>query len=159
MTRARCVLASPDLEGRFDRVRHAVVTAERDARALLGEILVMRERVRLAHPVSDGQFDVKHSVGGMVDAEFAVQYMVLAHAARHPPLTENVGNIALLHRLEQAGLIPAGCGTAAGDAYRQLRRAQHHARLNEQPTQVPSDQLTEQRAAIRSLWQAVFGQP
>ena len=32
----------------------------------------MRDRVR-ATPVRGGQFDVKHSPGGMMDAEFAVR--------------------------------------------------------------------------------------
>jgi glutamine synthetase adenylyltransferase len=53
----------------------------------------------------------------MVDAEFAVQYLVLAHSASHPELVGNVGNIALLQRAEQVGLLPAGVGHAAADAY------------------------------------------
>ena len=34
----------------------------------------------------------------MVDAEFAVQFLVLSQAASHPELIPNVGNIALLQR-------------------------------------------------------------
>ena len=37
--------------------------------------------VRSAHPVRGEKFDVKHSPGGMMDVEFAVQYLVLAHSA------------------------------------------------------------------------------
>ena len=102
--------------------------------ALRAEIVTMRERVRSAHRTRDGQFDVKHSPGGMVDAEFAVQYLVLAHSSSHPELVGNVGNIALLQRAEQVGLLPAGVGHAAADAYRELRRVQHRARLDEVPT-------------------------
>ena len=58
-------------------------------------------------------FDVKHSPGGMVDAEFAVQYLVLAHSAAHPELRANVGNIALMQRAEAVGLLPKGVGVAA----------------------------------------------
>ncbi|MDP0971142.1 hypothetical protein Q6294_29815, partial [Klebsiella pneumoniae] len=75
MTRARFVLGSDDLQARFDAVREAVITAPRDASALRDEIVAMRERVRGAHPVRGGLFDVKHSPGGMVDVEFAVQYL------------------------------------------------------------------------------------
>ena len=46
---------------------------------------------------------------------------------------------------------------AAADAYRELRRAQHHARLNEQPTQFDQSALAPQRDAILALWSAVFG--
>lgn len=116
----------------------------------------MRDKVRAARPVPAGQFDVKHSDGGMMDAEFAVQYLVLAHGARHPGLLDNVGNIALLQRAEASGLLPAGMGEAAAQAYRRLRQAQHQARLDERPTQFPPEDLAEPRAAILALWHVVF---
>lgn len=161
MTRARCVIGSPELRLRFDAVRQAVISAPRDARALSDEIVAMREKVRHAHPLrqpAEGPalFDIKHSAGGMVDAEFAVQFLVLSQSGQHPALQDNVGNIALLERAEQVGLVPAGVGSAAARAYRELRRVQHRARLDEQPTQLPEADLHEQRQAILRLWQAVF---
>ena len=78
-------------------------------------------------------------------------------AAPHPELLDNVGNIALLQRAEAAGLLPAGVGSAAADAYRELRRAQHRARLDEQPTQVEPETMAAQRDAVLALWRAVFG--
>jgi glutamate-ammonia-ligase adenylyltransferase len=93
----------------------------------------------------------------MMDVEFAVQYLVLAHAGAHAALLDNVGNIALLQRAEDAGLVPRGLGHAAADAYRELRRAQHLARLDEQPTHFEPDALAPQSAAVLALWQAVFG--
>lgn len=177
MTRARFVLGTEDLvpldehgraitedephgglhlRDRFDAVREAVITAPRDSVALQEEIVTMRERVRSAHPVPAHTFDVKHSHGGMVDAEFAVQYLVLSQSAAHPGLRDNVGNIALLQRAETAGLLPSGVGTAAANAYRVLRQVQHRARLNEEPTRVGMDELTVERSAILDLWKAVF---
>ncbi|WPB57123.1 bifunctional [glutamate--ammonia ligase]-adenylyl-L-tyrosine phosphorylase/[glutamate--ammonia-ligase] adenylyltransferase [Xylophilus sp. GOD-11R] len=163
MTRARCVLAPPtqadgfDWRARFDAVREAVITAPRDAAALAQEIVAMREKVRAAHPVKAGRFDVKHSRGGMVDAEFAVQYLVLSASGEHAGLRENVGNIALLQRAEAAQLLPPGVGQRAADAYRVLRREQHRARLNEEPTQLVADAMAVERDAIQALWSAVFG--
>jgi len=93
----------------------------------------------------------------MVDAEFAVQFLVLSQSAAHPELVDNVGNIALLQRAEAAGLLPPGVGQAAASAYRELRRVQHRARLDEAPTQVPLSELQEERAAVQALWHAVFG--
>ncbi|WP_199665466.1 bifunctional [glutamate--ammonia ligase]-adenylyl-L-tyrosine phosphorylase/[glutamate--ammonia-ligase] adenylyltransferase [Simplicispira hankyongi] len=156
MTRARFVLGSPELERRFDAVRTAVVTAERDPAALAQEITTMRERVRAAHPVPAGSFDVKHSQGGMVDAEFAMQFLVLSQSRTHHALVENKGNIALLQIAEDAGLLPAGVGAAAGAAYRRLRQIQHRARLNEEPTRVPPEIVQAEREAVLALWAAVF---
>lgn len=157
MTRARFVMGLQSLAPRFDAVRLAVISAPRDAASLKAEIVAMRERVRQGHPVQAEHFDVKHSPGGMVDAEFAVQYLVLLHTAAHPELADNVGNIALLIRAEVAGLLPMGMGQAVANAYREMRRLQHRARLNEEPTQVDPSTLFTERTAILALWREVMG--
>ncbi len=187
ITRARFVQGSDSLRQRFDAVRLAVISAARDIPALSREIVAMREKVRAAHPIkrphatlppegapaprggpsalevekTGEKFDVKHSPGGMVDAEFAVQFLVLAQSRSHPELADNVGNIALLQRAEAAGLLPAGQGQAAARAYRALRRVQHQARLNEEPTQVVPSALQAEREAILAVWHTVFeaGEP
>ncbi len=157
LTRARWCAGWRALEPGFDAVRRVVLCATRDAASLRDEVVAMREKVRGAHPVRGGRFDVKHSAGGMMDAEFAVQYLVLAHGATHAGLLADVGNIALLQRAQLYGLLPDNIGHAAADAYRELRRAQHRARLDEQPTQVEPDAMVEQRDAVLALWRAVFG--
>ena len=156
LTRARWSAGAPALAARFESVRRKVLTTEREPAALREEVRSMREKVRGARPVPAGRFDVKHSPGGMMDVEFALQYLVLAHGASHPALLDNAGNIALLQRAEVEGLLPAGVGTAAADAYRELRRAQHTARLDEQPTQFEPAGLAVPRDAVLALWRAVF---
>lgn len=157
MTRARFVLGSAAMRKRFDDVRLNVITAERDLPALAREIMDMRSKVSTAHPVKPDQFDVKHSQGGMVDAEFSVQYLVLAYAQKYPQLTENAGNIALLHTAEEVGLLPTGTGKAAAQGYRVLRHIQHRARLDEQSSQSDTAEATQARADILQLWGSVFG--
>jgi len=156
LTRARFCAGAQPVAARFEATRRAVLTAPRDRAALREEVRAMRQKVRAARPVPAGRFDVKHSPGGMMDVEFAVQYLVLAHSAQQPTLQDNAGNIALLRRAEACGLLPAGVGTAAADAYRELRRAQHRARLDEQPTQFDPASLAEPRGAVLALWHAVF---
>jgi glutamate-ammonia-ligase adenylyltransferase len=156
LTRARCCTGTPALAARFEAVRRDVLAAPRDWPALRSEVQAMRDKVRVARPVKAGLFDVKHSAGGMMDVEFAVQTLVLAHAAAHPAMQANVGNIALLQRAEATGLLPAGVGEAAATAYRELRRAQHRARLDERATQFPDAILARERDAVLALWRAVF---
>ena len=162
ITRARWCAGDPALAQRFETTRRAVMCAPRDHAALRTEIAAMRAKVKEAHPVKPVRFDVKHSSGGMMDAEFVVQYLVLAHSADHPELRDNVGNIALLQRAEACRLLPEGVGVAAATAYRELRRAQHKARLDEASTQIAVEDLgplAPHRAAILALWHAVFGEP
>lgn len=156
MTRARCVLGNTALQQRFEAVRHAVITATRDAHQLATEIVSMRQRMADAHTVKSDKFDIKFSHGGMVDAEFVMQFLVLSHASSHPELSANTGNIALLERAEQLGLLPPQLGHQAASAYRTLRQLQHKARLNEDSTVFPTVQLEAECAAIGSLWAYVF---
>jgi len=157
MTRARFVMGLESLHPAFDAVRHAVICAPRDAASLKAEIVAMRDKVREAHAEPQGRFELKYSPGGMVDVEFVVQYLVLLRTAGHPELADNVGNIALLHRAEAAGLLTPGMGQAAANAYREMRRLQHRARLNEDPTAVPVESIQVQRDAVLTLWRHVMG--
>ncbi|MBV8034211.1 bifunctional [glutamate--ammonia ligase]-adenylyl-L-tyrosine phosphorylase/[glutamate--ammonia-ligase] adenylyltransferase [Roseateles sp.] len=160
ITRARFCAGNAELAARCESVRRQVLTAPRDAQALKREVQAMREKVRAARPVRDDLFDVKHSEGGMMDAEFALQTLVLTQAAVHPGLLDNLGNIALLQRCEAVGLLPAGVGVGAANAYRELRRVQHKARLDEQSTALDAAAavpLAVHRDAVRALWRAVFG--
>lgn len=157
MTRARCVIGSAALQARFDGVRTAVISSPRDQAALREEISGMRERVRASHPAKSQIFDVKHSPGGMVDIEFAVQFLVLAHSHVHPALRANSGNIALLQAAQDASLLPDAIGTNAAQAYRALRQVQHSTRLNEDATHWDWQASSEARAAGLALWMAVFG--
>ena len=157
MTRARCVLGAPGLSERFEQVRRAVIAAPRDHPALREQIVAMRDRMRMARPAAPGLFDIKHGVGGMLDIEFAVQFLVLAYSATHPDLIDNLGNIALLQRAQACALLSPGLGESAARTYRSLRQAQHQLRLDEAPTQVAPDEWLEQRAVVARLWQASLG--
>lgn len=156
MTRARFCVGDRQLGAQFEAVRRQVLCAPRDLAQLALDIMAMREKMRTAHSVPAGLFDFKHSVGGMIDLEFAVQFLVLAHAHAHPSLQDNMGNIALLHRAEAAGLLPKGLGAAAADAYRELRHLQHQARLDEQVGRSDAAPMQGHSSAIQAVWSAVF---
>jgi glutamate-ammonia-ligase adenylyltransferase len=118
----------------------------------------MRKKMTAGHPNTTQDFDIKHDAGGMVDLEFVTQYLVLTEAHKHPALLGNLGNIALLRISAEAGLISADLASKAGDAYRNLRRAQHQIRLQgADKARVPQDQLQAERTSVRTLWQSVLG--
>jgi len=156
MTRARFCVGDKPLGAQFEAVRRQVLCAPRDLPQLALDITHMREKMRAAHSVPAEFFDFKHSVGGMIDLEFAVQFLVLAHAHAHPGLQDNVGNIALLGRAEEVGLLPRGVGADAADAYRELRHLQHQARLDERVGRSAVADMQKPCQAIKTLWSAVF---
>jgi len=156
MTRARFCVGDVRLRQPFEEVRREVLCAPRDPQALALEVVAMRDKMRAAQTFMPEVFDFKHSPGGMIDVEFAVQFLVLAHAGQYPRLADNIGNIALLEQAESVGLLPPGMGQAAADAYRSLRHWQHLARLDEASGQLPLNEVRQQQEAIAALWRFVF---
>jgi glutamate-ammonia-ligase adenylyltransferase len=141
----------------FEKIRTRILNRHRDPAALAREVLAMREKLHAAHPNRSGLFDLKHDRGGMIDIEFTVQFLVLAHAHRHPQLTGNLGNIALLGISADLNLINRETAEECRNAYRKFRRLQHALRLNgARYARVPPDQVASKSAAVRNLWQAVF---
>jgi len=132
-----------------------VLCQKRDPVKLQKEILEMRQKMHDGHPNDSGLFDIKHDSGGMVDIEFIVQYLVLAHARQHPQLTGNIGNLALLKLAGELGLIPVELADLNRDLYRALRQTQHRMRLNNQsPCRVAQGEINTD--ACRLLWKKLF---
>jgi glutamate-ammonia-ligase adenylyltransferase len=122
------------------------------------EILQMRDKMLAAHPNRSGLFDLKHDRGGMIDIEFAVQCLVLGFSHRHPDLTGNLGNIALLRMAAAHGLIDADLAERCREAYREFRRLQHSLRLNgARYARVPTEQVAPHVDAVSRLWRSVIG--
>jgi len=158
LTRARCCAGDATVGALFEDTRRAILRAPREPERLREEVLAMRRQMLEGHPNKSALFDLKHDRGGMVDIEFMVQYLVLAHSSRHTGLTANDGNIALLRLAADLGLIPRDLSDAVRDAYRDYRRRQHGLRLNgARYARVPREEVNAAIGATRGLWRAVFG--
>ncbi|MCW5625924.1 MAG: bifunctional [glutamate--ammonia ligase]-adenylyl-L-tyrosine phosphorylase/[glutamate--ammonia-ligase] adenylyltransferase, partial [Burkholderiales bacterium] len=158
LTRARFVAGDAAIGELFERLRVDILRLPRPPDTLRAEVIAMRDKMRDGHPNSSGRFDLKHDAGGIVDVEFAVQFLVLAHAHDHIDLTANSGNIALLRTAGTLDLIPADLAVAAGDAYREYRRRQHSLRLRgETYARTDDADLSEKRETVHRLWRTVFG--
>ncbi|HWY72275.1 MAG TPA: hypothetical protein VNW98_01430, partial [Burkholderiaceae bacterium] len=158
LTRARACAGDRELGQRIEQLRRQVLAQPRDRTQLAADVLAMRGRMLQGHPNRSGLFDLKHDRGGMVDIEFAVQFLVLAEAATHPELLDNVGNIGLLKIASRLELIEPGLALAAADAYREYRRVQHGMRLDGAAfARVAPAQMADRIEVVARLWRAVFG--
>ena len=161
LTRARHCAGLPSIEPWFENLRRELLARVRgpaELAELARKILDMRHQVAAGHPNRSELFDLKHDRGGLIDVEFTVQYLVLAHSARHPALLDDVGNIALLERAARIGLIPPALAQGASDAYRRYRALQHRLRLDDSPyARVAHAQVAEEVSSVTTLWQTVFG--
>ncbi|RKO12630.1 bifunctional [glutamate--ammonia ligase]-adenylyl-L-tyrosine phosphorylase/[glutamate--ammonia-ligase] adenylyltransferase [Burkholderia mallei] len=158
LTRARYSAGDARIGAAFEAIRVQVLTTPRDAAVLAKEIVEMREKVLAGHPNTTERFDLKHDRGGMVDIEFAVQYWVLLHAARHPEMIRNTGNIALLREVSRFGLMSEEEAETVGAAYRTYRKLQHRLRLDGmEKARVEPERVAAERQAVAALWARVFG--
>jgi glutamate-ammonia-ligase adenylyltransferase len=158
LTRARFAAGDTAVGLRFEIIRQEVLTLERKSEPFAEEVRQMRKKMTAGHPNTSQEFDIKHDSGGMVDLEFVTQYLVLTQAHKHQTLLGNLGNIALLRLSAEAGLLTPELAARCGDAYRNLRRAQHQCRLQgADKARVPQEHLQIEREAIRTLWNTVLG--
>ena len=158
LTRARFCAGDAAIGQRFEQLRIELLRQPRDAAALRNEVLAMRKRMHDAHPNRSGLFDLKHDPGGMIDIEFIVQYLVLAHAADVVALTGDIGNIALLRLAGHIGLIDASLANDVASAYREFRHRQHRIRLRgDDRARVGLSEVQKMRDAVIDLWTRTFG--
>ena len=157
LTRARYCAGDPEIGDRFEAERRHILIQHRDRRKLCTDVLEMRARMLDGHPNPTALFDVKHDRGGMVDVEFIVQFLVLAHAHQHPELVRNAGNIALLQIAGDLELIDAPLAREVADAYRTFRSIQHRLRLNgAERARVAREEVESEAAVVTRLWKSVF---
>ena len=158
LTRARYCAGDPAVGEAFDDIRLDILTMARDAAQLRKDVVAMRDKMRANKKLAADMFDAKYGPGGIIDIEFIVQYLVLAHAHRYWELTRNLGTIALVRIAADLKLIPRDLGYDSADAYREFRRLQHLARLNDQrETPVPPDIAAGLTRAPLALWDCVLG--
>jgi glutamate-ammonia-ligase adenylyltransferase len=106
LTRARVVWATSEAFGaRAAASIAAKLRQPRDAGAAARDVRAMRQLMARERPPT-GFWDLKLSEGGLVDIEFAAQFLQLAHAAAGGPLRQNTAEALAATRTSR--LAPAG---------------------------------------------------
>ncbi len=116
LTRARVAWASsPAFAAEAAAAVEAALRRPRDAVRVAKDVREMRALMRKERPPS-GEWDMKLGPGGLVDIEFAAQYLQIVHAANGGPLAQNTGEA--LDRALAAGLATGEGVEALKDAWR-----------------------------------------
>jgi glutamate-ammonia-ligase adenylyltransferase len=118
LTRARAVAGPPGLVNEIADTIRETLTAPRDPAKLLADVVAMRRRIAAQHPPRN-RWNFKYAAGGLVDIEFAVQYLLLREAHADPELLTTETAMAI-DRLADRGIISA---EAAADLSRAVRLA------------------------------------
>ncbi|MEI7036638.1 bifunctional [glutamate--ammonia ligase]-adenylyl-L-tyrosine phosphorylase/[glutamate--ammonia-ligase] adenylyltransferase, partial [Fulvimonas yonginensis] len=106
LLRARLVAGDAALGTALAEVRREVLAVPREAAAVQADVSRMRRRWRAERDRSDAaRLDLKQGHGALLDIEFALQGLVLAHAAVHPLLLAATANARLIEACQRAGLL------------------------------------------------------
>jgi [glutamine synthetase] adenylyltransferase / [glutamine synthetase]-adenylyl-L-tyrosine phosphorylase len=87
LTRARVISGSPGFVRRVEDVIREVLCRQRDARLVAGDILEMRRAIA-TEKGDQSPWDLKYVSGGLIDLEFAAQYLQLIHASAYPEILD-----------------------------------------------------------------------
>ncbi len=116
LTRARVIWASsPDFKAQAEGAIQAALRRPRDRAIVARDVVEMRQLMEDERP-GKGDWDLKLDPGGLVDIEFAAQFLQLAHAADGGPLAQNTGEALAAFRA--AGLADDGALARLESAWR-----------------------------------------
>lgn len=116
----------------------------------------MRRRMR-AHV--GATTDLKRASGGIIDIEFMVQYLVLAHAHAHPALAVWSDNVRILEVAGDLGILDADTAAELRAAYLALRSEWHRSVLDLPDPNRAERVLEAHRATVETTWRALLEAP
>ncbi len=154
LVRARAVAGDPALIERFEKLRRELLCIPRSLEALRSEVTNMRARMA-AHQGEDQ--DLKGGVGGIVDVEFMVQYLVLAQAHNAPKLAVYSDNVRILETAATVGLLSENDAESLIRAYLTLRAQRHRDLLDLSLSDGAGAAMATHIAEVTRIWQWLFG--
>jgi len=151
--KARFISGDIQMSKRFEQIRNEVLTRPRTMNRLKEEVVDMRDRMRRELSSHEPEiFDLKQDMGGIVDIEFLVQYLVLLKSSEYNKLTRWTDTVRLLETLNQTGIIEAHTSHLLKVAYLTYRAAVHKLSLQEKPAKVPENKFRSLRKKVEKIW-------
>ncbi|MBS0462101.1 MAG: bifunctional [glutamate--ammonia ligase]-adenylyl-L-tyrosine phosphorylase/[glutamate--ammonia-ligase] adenylyltransferase [Proteobacteria bacterium] len=148
LVRARGLTGAAATLARFAAIRAQILAQPRDTTMLRSDVLAMRARMRAALDRSDARrFDLKQGEGGLVDLEFLLQYLVLAHGHAHPALLHATRTDGLIATLASAEIVSAAQAATLASAHAHLLRRALECTLDRRPRMIVMDAPTQAACA------------
>lgn len=153
LIKARAVSGDAHVGKRFLKIRETVLSVSRDEEKLRKAIRDMREKMRAEHGKSKtGFFDLKHDVGGIIDIEFLIQFLILLNAGKFSELIKWTDVVRQLNSLALSGIIDDRTAYMLKQAYLVFRYYVHRLTLQEKPAFLGDTKFTDLRDEVRRIW-------
>ena len=153
LVRSRAICGDNMITTCFEQIRREILSIPRDKSTLQEEIRSMRSRMRKEYGKPDSEyFNIKQGIGGMVDIEFLVQYLVLLNAHKHIELLKWSDNIRQLDSLAETKNLKKGKADFLKKTYITYRTEVHRLNLQEKPANVPEDKFKKLAGQVKKIW-------
>lgn len=157
LVRARPIAANTQLADEFVKLRHNILSQNRDATQVSDSIIEMRDKIISVHASKDEQkFKIKKDKGGVVDIEFMVQFYVLGFAKQYPELCAYTDNMRILDTCANIGILERDIAEDIEQIYLNYRRRLHQLSLQLLPEEVDASEFVEERKRIQNYWSSLL---
>lgn len=127
LLRARVLFANKRIKMKFSQLKKDVLFLPRDKEALRNEVHTMRTKIS-KHLQGDA---IKSAAGGLLDLEFLVQFLVLAHPQKS--LVRCTNTLSQLQRLFSSNVLSKTQFSQLKGAYRHYHQQLHQSLLQPKP--------------------------
>jgi len=171
LVRARPIVGTPVLTGKFKSIRSKVLCRNRDQNQLINDVFNMRKKMLEQLTIEKRtpkkpllktniersstnlpMFDIKYDEGGIIDIEFIVQTKVLSYANEFIDLTRWSDNIRIINSLESNGIFSFDDAKNLKEAYIYYRSQGHRLQLQNEPLLIEANQCSTQRKQVTTIW-------
>ena len=171
LVRARPIVGTPLLTGKFKSIRSKVLCRNRDQNQLINDVFNMRKKMLEQLTIEKRtpkkpllktniersstnlpMFDIKYDEGGIIDIEFIVQTKVLSYAHEFIDLTRWSDNIRIINSLESNGIFSFDDAKNLKEAYIYYRSQGHRLQLQNEPLLIEANQCSTQRKQVTTIW-------
>lgn len=148
LVRSRLLAGDGALSRRFAQARATVLALPRERGAVFEHVANMRARWRAERDRSDAaQLDLKQGAGALLDIEFLLQAVVLAHAAAHPSLLDVSDSASLIRAAATSALLSAEQADALLQAHAVFLEAALACTLDARPRIAPRSEVLDKAVA------------
>lgn len=154
LVRTRVVYGEPQLQSKFNKIRHDILAKFRDEAQLKQDVRLMREKMRSHLSHHDPKFfNLKIDAGGIGDIEFISQYLVLNYAHIQPNMTIWSDNVRILELAAKYQIMPSEEAEILTQIYIDMRNEIHRLSLQLLSSQVDGQLFSLERNFVSKCWQ------
>lgn len=157
LVRGRFVAGDQRIKPKFEQTRKQILCLVRNQEHLKAEVCAMRKKMRKSQStIKAPLFHLKHSVGGIVDIEFIVQFVVLANAAQNQQLVIFTNTSRILAALQNFGLIGQHDALILKQAYCAYRDSSNRQILQGGSLVIQNQDFAQMSTQVATIWHKII---